>query len=35
MYKVLIRAVLTYTTETWTVSETNEWRLWLFERKGL
>ena len=33
MYKVLIRPVLTYASETWTVSKTNERRLSLFERK--
>jgi hypothetical protein len=35
MYKVLIRPVLTYASQTWTVSETNERRLSLFERKVL
>jgi hypothetical protein len=35
MYKVLIRAVLTYASETWTLSKTNERRLSLFERKVL
>ena len=35
MYKVLIRPVLTYASETWTVSKTNEQRLGLFERKVL
>jgi hypothetical protein len=35
MYKVLIRPVLTYASETWTVSKANEWRLSLFERKVL
>jgi hypothetical protein len=35
MYKVLIRPVLTYASETWTLSETNERRLSLFERKVL
>ena len=35
MYKVLIRPVLTYASETWTVSEANERRLSLFERKAL
>ena len=33
MYKVLIRPVLTYASETWTLSKTNEQRLSLFERK--
>jgi len=33
MYKVLIRPVLTYASETWTLSETNERHLSLFERK--
>jgi hypothetical protein len=33
MYEVLIRPVLTYASETWTVSEINEWQLSLFERK--
>jgi len=32
MYKVLIRPVLTYAPETWTLSKTNERRLGLFER---
>jgi hypothetical protein len=35
MYKVLIRPVLTYASETWTVSKANERRLGLFERKVL
>jgi len=35
MYKVLIRPVLTYSSETWTLSETNERHLSLFERKVL
>ena len=35
MYKVLIRPVLTYASEKWTLSKTNEWRLSLFERKVL
>jgi hypothetical protein len=35
MYKVLIRPELTYASETWTVSKTNERRLSLFERKVL
>jgi hypothetical protein len=37
MYKVPIRPVLTYTSETWSVYERNEWRLRLslFERKVL
>jgi hypothetical protein len=35
MYKVLIRLVLTYASETWTLSKTNERRLSLFERKVL
>jgi hypothetical protein len=35
MHKVLIRHVLTYASETWTVSETNERRLSLSERKVL
>ena len=35
MYKVLIRPVLTYASETWTLSKTNERRLSLFERKLL
>jgi hypothetical protein len=33
MYKLLIRPVLTYASETWTLSKTNERRLSLFERK--
>jgi hypothetical protein len=32
IYKVLIRPVLTYASETWTVSKTKERRLSLFER---
>ena len=35
MYKVLIRPVLTYASETWTLSKTNERRLSLFEREVL
>jgi hypothetical protein len=35
MYKVLIRSVVTYASETWTDSKANEWRLGLFERKVL
>jgi hypothetical protein len=35
MYTVLIRPVLTYASETWTLSKTNERRLSLFERKML
>jgi hypothetical protein len=35
MYKVLIRPVLTYACETWTLSEISEQRLSLFERKVL
>jgi hypothetical protein len=35
MYKVLNRSVLTYASETWTVSKANERRLSLFERKVL
>ena len=35
MYKVLIRPALTHASETWTISETNEQRLSLFERKVL
>ena len=35
MYKVLIRPVLTYDSETWTLSKTSERRLSLFERKLL
>ena len=35
MYKVLIRPVLTYASETWTLYKTNERRLSLFERKLL
>ena len=34
-YKVLIRHALTYDSETWTLSKTNEQRLSLFERKVL
>ena len=33
MYKVLIRPVLTHASEMWTLSETNERHLSLFERK--
>ena len=32
MYKVLIRPVLTYASETWTLSKINEQRLSLLER---
>jgi len=35
MYKVLIRPVIIYASETWTVSKANERRLSLFERKVL
>jgi hypothetical protein len=35
MYKVLIRPVLTYASETGTLSKNNERRLGLFERKVL
>jgi len=35
MYNVLIRPVLTYASETWTLSKTNERWLSLFERKVL
>jgi hypothetical protein len=35
MYKVLIRPVLTYASETWALSKTNEWRLGLLERSVL
>jgi hypothetical protein len=35
MYKVIIRPVLTYASETWTLSKTNERQLSLFERKLL
>jgi hypothetical protein len=35
MYKVVIRPELTYASETWTLSKTNERRLSLFERKVL
>ena len=35
MYKVLIRPVLTYASETWTLSKTNERQLSLFKRKVL
>jgi hypothetical protein len=35
MYKVLIRPVLTYASETWTISNANERLLSLFERKML
>jgi hypothetical protein len=35
MYKILIRPVLTYASEIWTLSKTNEWWLSLFERKVL
>jgi hypothetical protein len=35
MYKVLIRPVLTYASETQTVPKTNEWRVALFGRKAL
>jgi hypothetical protein len=35
MYKVLIRPVITYASETWTLSKTNERWLGLFGRKLL
>jgi len=35
IYNVRIRPVLTYASETWTVSKANEWRLSLFERNGI
>jgi hypothetical protein len=35
MYKVLTRPVLTYASETWTLSKTKERRLGLFERRVL
>ena len=35
MYKILIRPVLTYASETWTLSKINEWWLSLFESKVL
>jgi hypothetical protein len=35
MYKVLIRPLLTYASETWTISKINKRRLILFERKLL
>jgi hypothetical protein len=35
IYKVLIRPVLTYASETWTLSKINERRLGLFERRVL
>jgi len=35
MYKILIRPVLTYASDTWTVSKANELRLRLLERKVL
>jgi hypothetical protein len=35
MYKVIIRPVLTYASETWTLSKTNERGLGLFERRVL
>jgi hypothetical protein len=35
MYKVLLKPVLTYAFETWTLSKTNERRLSLFEIKML
>ena len=35
IYEVLIRPLLTYASETWTVSETNERWLSLFEREAL
>jgi hypothetical protein len=35
MYKVLIRLVLTYASETWTLSKINERQLGLFERRVL
>jgi hypothetical protein len=35
MYKVLIRPVLTYASETWILSKANKLRVSLFERKML
>jgi hypothetical protein len=35
MYKILIRPVLIYASETWTVSKINDRRLSLFEKKVL
>lgn len=35
IYKVLIRPVLTYASETWTLPKINERRLGLFERRVL
>jgi hypothetical protein len=35
MYKVLIRPVVTYVSETWNLAKANERRLGLFERKVL
>ena len=35
MYKVLTRPLLTYASETWTLSKINERRLSMFERKVL
>jgi hypothetical protein len=35
MYKVLIRPVLSYASDAWTVSKANERRLCLLERKVL
>jgi hypothetical protein len=35
MYKVLIRPVITYASETWSLSKINERRLGLFERRVL
>jgi hypothetical protein len=35
MYKVLVRPVLAYASETWTLSKTDERLLSVFERRGL
>jgi hypothetical protein len=35
IYKVLVRPLLTYASETWTLTKNNERRLGLFERKVL
>ena len=35
LYKTLIRPVLTYASETWVLSKTNERQLAVFERKIL
>jgi hypothetical protein len=35
LYKALLRQVLVYGSQAWTVSKNDEKRLWIFERKIL